>query len=167
MDQSWRRVVLRSVTMSEWYQTDVMMTACTIGTSGVQVASKSIFTAHLNEIEIIALWCHGERFPNTKETPIGWSRVTCGEARCRQKRKKANKKGKNVIPYYDVKVGGNLLRHVMLVIKERRCNRCQQWYEFESYGAFCSAACKQNAWESHPDRELSTSGPLTSLGLTT
>jgi hypothetical protein len=153
--------------MSEWYEQDVMMTAFTIGTSRVQVASKSIFTAGRDEIEIVALWCHGERFPNTKENPIGWDRKGCGKHNCDVRRSRKKAKGENVIPYYDIKVAGNLLRHVMLVIKERRCNRCEKWHESESFGAFCSEACKQKAWESKPDRETSTAGPLTGLNLTT
>ena len=34
---------------------------------------------------------------------------------------------------------------MILVIKKRCCNRCKQGYKSESYGAFCSAACKQYA----------------------
>ena len=142
--------------MSEWYEQDVIMTANVVDTSGVKLASKSVFTAHINKIEIVALWCHGERFPNTKENPIDWRRVTCGKNACHAKRSRDKKKGKNTIPYYDIRLGGQLLSHVMLVIKERRCNRCEKWYESESYSAFCSQACKQNAWESKPDRETST-----------
>ena len=66
-----------------------------------------------------------------------------------------------------VRVGDKLLRTVTLVITKRRCIRCEEWYESEISGAFCSAACKQNTWNNHPDRELSTTGPLTSLDLRT
>ena len=92
--------------------------------------------AAFNEIEIIAMWCHGERFENMKENPVDWSRFTCAEDRYRQRRSRKSKKGKNIIPYYDVKIGPKLLRHVMLAIKKRRCNRCEEWCESESFGAF-------------------------------
>ena len=167
MDQCCQRVVLRLLTVTEWYQPDVIVAATAVGTSRTQEASKSVFTGHLDEVELMALWCHGERFPDTKENPIGWNRVTCGRNGCHAKRSRDKKKGKNTIPYYDVRVGGQLLRHVMLVVQKKKCNRCDQWYESESFGSYCSAKCKQNAWESHPGRETSTAGPVTSLGLTT
>ena len=52
--------------MFDWFEQNVMMAAFDIGKSGVEVANKSAFTAHREQIEIIALWCHGERFENTK-----------------------------------------------------------------------------------------------------
>jgi hypothetical protein len=152
--------------MNEWYEQHVSVTANFVGTSETFHAGLSTFTERIGEIEILGLWCHGTLIPNTKENPINWRRVTCGANICQLRRSRKKRDGKNTVPYFDVRLDGQFLRHVILVIKEKKCGRCDKWFESTSFGAFCSSACKTNAWENHPDRETSTAyGTLTSLDL--
>ena len=122
-----------------WLNSETMSAALVIGTSGCAPASESMFTPCVGEIELVGLYCHGDRTENPE-----WRQVTCGENRCQKRLSLARTRGKAWLPYYDIRMDDELWPHVMLTILKRQCPICDAWHEETHWGRFCGAACKHS-----------------------